>query len=113
MLQPDLVFFRHEQRDRIDVMQPVTVRPDLAVEVLSRSTEARDRGGKMEMYARFGVPEYWIVDPVGNTLEIYRLDDRQYTLASRCGEDGRASSSTLADLATACGWIFADCLKAD
>ena len=50
----------------------------MAVEVLSRSTEVRDRGRKMQMFARFGVPEYWIVDPVANTLEVHRLDEGRY-----------------------------------
>jgi len=42
--------------------------PDLVVEVLSRSTEARDRSRKMDLLARFGVPEYWIVDPVNKDV---------------------------------------------
>src|SRR5262245_59578570 len=69
--QPAAVFFRNERRHVVDMNEATRSSPDLAVEVLSRSTEARDRGRKMDLLARFQVPEYWIVDPVTNTLEIY------------------------------------------
>ncbi len=56
VLQPDVVFFLPERCSLVNMMQAAEVRPDLAVEVLSRSTEARDRGRKMQQLARFGVP---------------------------------------------------------
>lgn len=98
VVQPDVVFFRKERRHLIHMMQPARVPPDLAVEVLSRSTEARDRGRKLELLARFDVPEYWIVDPVANILEIYTNDDRRYALAARCEEGQAVSSPTLPGL---------------
>src|SRR6202162_3352168 len=81
VIQPDVVFVRKERRHLIDMMRPMRVPPDLAIEVLSPSTEARDRGRKMELLARFGVPEYWIVDPVANTLEIYTNVHTGFVLA--------------------------------
>ena len=48
--------------------------PDVAVEVLSPSTAAADRGRKMRTFARYGVPEYWIVDPALERIEIHVLD---------------------------------------
>ena len=51
--------------------------PTLVVEVLSPSTQIYDRGAKMQAYAAAGVQEYWIVDPLGKTIEIYRLHDGQ------------------------------------
>jgi Uma2 family endonuclease len=47
--------------------------PDLVVEVLSPSTAARDRGIKLERYRHFGVPEYWLVDPEENTIDVWTL----------------------------------------
>ena len=58
--------------------------PDLCVEILSPSTEATDRGRKMQMFARYGVPEYWIVDPVNETIEVHRL-----RLAATCSCSAR------------------------
>ena len=66
VLQPDAVFFRRERRHLVNMMESGQVAPDLAVEVLSRKTARRDRGRKMDTFARFGVVEYWIVDPVEN-----------------------------------------------
>jgi Uma2 family endonuclease len=47
--------------------------PDLVVEILSDSTERRDRGVKRERYGAFGVSEYWIVDTDAKHVELYRL----------------------------------------
>lgn len=49
--------------------------PDLVVEVLSRTTVGRDKGIKFEDYAAHGVREYWIIDPVRQSLEQYKLDE--------------------------------------
>ena len=49
--------------------------PALVVEVLSPSTQLYDRGVKMKAYAAAGVEEYWIVDPLGKSVEIYRPQD--------------------------------------
>jgi Uma2 family endonuclease len=108
VLQPDLTFFTAERRHLLDMMEATRVPPDLAVEVLSRSTEARDRGRKMELYARFGVSEYWIVNPVTNTLEIYRLDSNRYALAGACGSADSAASPTLPGLTITGARVFAD-----
>lgn len=47
--------------------------PDLAVEVLSPSTSKKDQHEKFERYRRAGVREYWVVDPRGKWLCVYRL----------------------------------------
>jgi Uma2 family endonuclease len=44
--------------------------PDLVVEVLSPSTTSRDRVVKRDLYATFGVREFWIADPGTNTIEV-------------------------------------------
>ena len=94
------------RRHLIEMMASNGAVPDLTVEVLSRSTARRDRGRKMEMYARYGVPEYWIVDPVANTLEIYLLAAGAYDLAAKCDADAEVLSPTLRGLSFAAGRIF-------
>ncbi len=54
--------------------------PDLVVEVLSPSTMRNDKTRKKEVYARCGVQEYWLVDPVGKSIEIYRADGSDFAL---------------------------------
>ncbi|OYW75153.1 MAG: hypothetical protein B7Z37_14730 [Verrucomicrobia bacterium 12-59-8] len=57
--------------------------PDLIVEVLSPSTEGRDRGIKFQDYALHGVAEYWIIDPVTDSVELYRLAGEVYPPTER------------------------------
>ena len=54
--------------------------PDLAVEVLSPSTALHDRGPKMAHYAAAGVKEYWIVSPLGKSVEVYLNEDGRFRL---------------------------------
>ena len=54
--------------------------PDWACEVLSPGTEAVDRGKKMRIYRREGVGHVWLIDPIEKTLEVYRLEEKRYSL---------------------------------
>lgn len=54
--------------------------PDLAVEVLSPSTAHRDRGPKMRHYAAAGTKEYWIVSPLGKSVEVYHNEGGRFEL---------------------------------
>jgi Uma2 family endonuclease len=71
VMEPDLLLVLKEHQSII--RDWVRGAPDLVVEILSPATEARDRGPKMKAYARFGVGEYWIVDPATQVIEVYRL----------------------------------------
>ncbi len=52
--------------------------PDLVIEVISPSNSFMDRKQKLELYERFAVPEYLLVDPVGDLVERYFLVDGKY-----------------------------------
>ena len=56
----------------------------MLVEILSPSSSDRDRNIKYRLYARFGVREYWIVDPAKAVVETYRLAVAGYQLRERC-----------------------------
>ena len=79
--EPDICFFGSNKARDFTPNQSKFPAPDLIVEVLSESTEANDRGIKFEDYAAHGVAEYWIVDPVAETIEQYLLQEGVYRLA--------------------------------
>jgi Uma2 family endonuclease len=108
VLQPDCVFFRKERRHLLHDWEATRAAPDLAVEVLSRSTEARDRGRKKDILARFGVGEYWIVDPSKNTFEIHVLRGSDYELTGAYDERDGIASPTLSGLRFPAARVFAE-----
>ena len=61
--EPDIVFFGTEKVSRFHSNTMKFPVPEFAVEVLSETTEHRDRGVKFEDYEAHGVQEYWIIDP--------------------------------------------------
>jgi Uma2 family endonuclease len=73
VVQPDLLFISNA-RKKIITEQNIQGAPDLMVEILSETTEEQDRTTKMQIYARHGVKEYWLIDPDRETLEVYKLD---------------------------------------
>ena len=83
--------------------------PDLVLEILSRSTAAMDRGLKKQTYARHGIPEYWIVDPEQEAIELYRLDRTAgaYRLAEICRRGSRATTPLLPALSVDVTELFA------
>ena len=88
VLQPDVLFFRAERRHLVRPDAVTRHAPDVAVEVLSPSTAAADRGRKMRTFARYGVPECWIVDPALERIEIHVLDAGAYRLAQAASPGG-------------------------
>ena len=78
-LQPDLLFVCSA---RLGIIGPeyVVGAPDLVVEILSPHRPFYDRVTKFEQYASYGVAEYWVIDPVAESVEIYVLAGRSYEL---------------------------------
>ncbi|MDR2166471.1 MAG: Uma2 family endonuclease [Clostridiales bacterium] len=56
--------------------------PDLVAEILSPSTSRYDKGYKKNLYERYGVKEYWVVDTKNLEIEVYILHDSKYQLAN-------------------------------
>jgi Uncharacterized protein conserved in cyanobacteria len=71
VVQPDLVAFA--DRSKLTVAGARGA-PDLVVEVLSPSTSKKDLSEKYRLYERSGVREYWVVDPNGCSIQVYRRD---------------------------------------
>ena len=69
--------------------------PDLITEILSPGTAYHDLIEKKEIYERFEVKEYWIIDPKKHRVEIHNNVDQQFKLNHRIEIEGTASSSVL------------------
>jgi Uma2 family endonuclease len=108
VLQPDLVYFSADRAHLVDLNRVIRDAPDLCVEVLSPSTAATDRGKKMQMFARYQVREYWIVDPNAESLEIYELGADGYQLTGIASGEQSISSSSLPGLTFPAGSLFPD-----
>lgn len=72
---PDLAGWRVQRMPELPETAYFTLTPDWVCEILSRSTEARDRNDKLSIYAEQGVPHVWLVDPIARTLEVHALGD--------------------------------------
>ncbi len=103
--QPDLLFIAKENVGK--VQKRLYGAPDLAVEILSPSSIRRDRYDKLEQYARFGVKEYWIVDPANRAVEILALEDKRFAVHSHAAETGQVHSKVLAGLQVDVATLFA------
>lgn len=81
---PDLAGWRRERMpDAVgdeDAPPYYELPPDWVCEVLSPRTEAFDRGEKVPVYGREAVSHIWLVDPIEQTLEVFRLDNGRYSL---------------------------------
>jgi Uma2 family endonuclease len=80
--QPDLLFISNE-RAGIITEKNIQGAPDLLIEVLSDGTRKRDEGIKHDLYERFGVKEYWLVDPVRQTVLVYRREGDRFHRTGR------------------------------
>ena len=75
IVQPDISVFCDDNRVGV---QRAKGAPELIVEVLSPSTALKDRNNKFNLYERTGVEEYWLVDPLNETIEVYGLLEGRY-----------------------------------
>lgn len=105
IVQPDLLFV---SRERLSIVQKRGVFgvPDLVVEILSPSTATRDLGTKRELYSRFEVREYWIVDPVSRSVEVLTQQGAGLETWQRFADGGTLESSLLPGLTVNLSEIF-------
>lgn len=96
-VQPNLIFI---STANLGILQPRAIfgTPDLVIELISPSSVRRDRYDKKDLYARFGVKEYWIGDPANKSLEVLTLKEGRYELHCAAEEKGKLTSRVLAGL---------------
>jgi Uma2 family endonuclease len=86
VVQPDVLVLLEKKGTKRKPAQ-TTRPPDLAIEVASPSTASYDRQKKSVAYARAGVKEYWIVDPIKREIEVFLLEgDEYYSIGIFSGE---------------------------
>jgi Uma2 family endonuclease len=85
IVQPDLVVVLTEN----NIITPSKVKgsPEHLIEILSPSTETNDRSLKRNLYERSGVGEYWIIDPLDQSVTALVLENGVYIESSRAGSD--------------------------
>ena len=95
VVQPDLMFVSNE---RAHIRTPAHIRgaPDLVVEIISPSSERRDWRDKRALYARHGVKEYWLIDPINHIIWLMLLRRGVLEIVGTYGEGDTVSSSALA-----------------
>jgi Uma2 family endonuclease len=86
IVQPDIIFV---DRDRLAIFSQrgADGAPTLVIEVLSPSTTRNDRTTKLQLYARYAVPYYWIVNAEQRVIEVYRLAANRYEVPETFGDD--------------------------
>ena len=82
VVEPDIVYLAPDRAGLVS-RRAIEGAPTLLVEILSPSTRAVDRGVKLQLYARYGVPHYWIVDPDACWIEAHTLAQGAYQVTAR------------------------------
>ncbi len=104
---PDLAGWRREKMPVLANVAPFEQAPHWVCEVVSATTAGIDRVRKMRIYARESVGHLWLVDPLAKTLEVYRLDNRQWVVAATHAgsERVRAEPFSAVELKIARWWL--------
>ena len=90
---PDICFVRQE---RLEIVQDrIYGPPDLCIEIISESNRTHDTVVKYSDYAKYGVDEYWLVDPREQEISTWRRADGLFELIDRAGRGDRVASKVL------------------
>jgi len=92
--QPDIIFI---SKDRLNIIgeKKIEAAPDLVMEILSPATAYYDLRHKKQVYEKSGVKEYWIVDPMGKSIEVYENVNGEFKVFSQAREKDRVKSKLL------------------
>lgn len=105
--QPDVLWVAPDSQCVPDGTKRLRGAPDLVVEVLSPSTERRDRGKKFRLYQKYGVREYWMISPGAQYVEVWVLIDGKFAQQGVYGPDETFNSPTLGGQSITVSAIFA------
>ncbi len=90
--RPDVAGWKRERLPEMQVQVPITIVPDWICEILSPTNASNDTIKKMRLHHAAKVPHYWLIDPIGETLSVYRWTPDGYlnVLIAERGERVRA-----------------------
>jgi Uma2 family endonuclease len=93
VVQPDVLFVSPAKAG-IVTEDNLKGAPDLVVEILSNATRKKDEVTKRKLYERFGVNEYWIVDPELQSVKVFRLSDHRYVRTAELSAEAHDTLTT-------------------
>ena len=108
VLVPDLAGWRRERLPRLPRDHRFEVAPDWVCEILLPSTAKTDRVTKMPVYARYGVPFLWLVDPLAHTLEAFALHEGRWTVIGLFQEQDAVTVEPFTAVALELGALWAE-----
>ncbi|AYL97756.1 Uma2 family endonuclease [Mucilaginibacter celer] len=97
ILQPDILFISADRVTEL-VKDRVEGAPDIVIEILSPSNAYYDLRQKKDIYEKFGVKEYIIIDPVQENADLYLLQDGAYYLHQKAQKNETLKSVILQGL---------------
>ena len=106
--RPDIVGWRRARVPDRPQVTPIAIRPDWICEVLSPSNRGTDRVTKLNHYHRFEVPHYWIVDPMEESLSVYRWTAEGYLLVLAAGKEARVRAEPFEAVELSVGSLFGE-----
>ena len=105
MPQPDVMWLASDSKCQMIGVERLSGAPDLIAEVLSPTTAHIDRKKKFRLYEKYGVREYWLVEPRDQLIEVFQLQVGRFELLDAYGVGETFQSSLIGEVEVAA--IFA------
>jgi Uma2 family endonuclease len=103
--EPDLLFVSKAHQDRLTNTY-LNGPADIVIEIISPESIGRDRGDKFVEYESAGIPEYWLIDPIRQQVEFYRLTGSHYQRINLV--EGIYKTTLLPDFFIQINWLWQD-----
>lgn len=104
VVQPDIIYVSNERKEILQKW--INGAPDLVCEIVSLDYN-KDIKSKYDLYAQFGILEYWIIEPQSNQVRVYVLNSEQkYVIFSEAAGNGIVHSKVLAGFRVEIAEIF-------
>lgn len=110
ILVPDLAGWKRERLPGIGDEAYFVIAPDWLCEVLSPSSEKRDRTAKLRIYAREGISYVWLINPAQRTLEVLRLHEGKWLALGAYSDDDKVRTEPFEAFELNLGILWADFL---